>query len=729
MYILKHKLHLTKHSNRVKLYIQYGWDKYLVDPDHGINSQRKLATTRGSSSTCIRLMKSVPAPEDILWTNRLYNLPGITFGTIYDHLIDRKVVLKKISYLENIADERAEAVLQHASGDHECSNSTSIDYTRTLDKAYRFYQDGHIQKIKYHPLPQVPDHSCVSAAVLPSMKKDRVYKVIIFFCESTARVAQACCSCPAGLSGCCNHVTGTLYCLEDYIHSGLQDDERKGCTERLQTWNRPRQRNIEAMPIDDIHLVRKEYGVKKRIKAHRINEWDCRPEHRRILDPNIARNLRKTLSHVEQMKIASANHALCMAQTPAQKKKAAQTKSLLERYSSSCYLQLLDDEPAPVDTHLDEIKKERVLKAAEQKKKLLNELAAKLDQVNHDHTYASCSREVEDSTFPSNDTPSGQLHGMQLYKSEVVIDGKQAKELEEKTREQASSDLWHSQRKLRIIASIMKEVCHRRVSTSCTAFVKKKINCVSLNTTAIRYGREHEKHAIDSYVNYQFKRGVAVEVQECGLVVDTLLPWLAASPDAIVSDPTLKEDSKGCLEVKCPLSCENLSIFKACRTVAAFCLVVERNGNMCLSKSHSYFYQLQTQMHVTSLQWCDFVVWSPLHEPFVQRIKYDADFMKSAISTADKFYFEQFLPAVVLYMIMPPTSRPSPSPLYHQLNHPVPLYHQLNHPVPLYHQLNHPVSLYHQLNHPVSLYHQLNHPVPLYHQLNHPVPLYHQLKL
>lgn len=26
----------------------------------------------------------------------------------------------------------------------------------------------------YHPLPQVPDHSCVSATVLPSTKKDRV---------------------------------------------------------------------------------------------------------------------------------------------------------------------------------------------------------------------------------------------------------------------------------------------------------------------------------------------------------------------------------------------------------------------------------------------------------------------------------------------------------------------------------------------------------------------------
>ena len=40
----------------------------------------------------------------------------------------------------------------------------------------------------------------------------------------------ACCSCPTGLSGYCNHVTATLYCLEDYIHLGLQEDEKKGCT-------------------------------------------------------------------------------------------------------------------------------------------------------------------------------------------------------------------------------------------------------------------------------------------------------------------------------------------------------------------------------------------------------------------------------------------------------------------------------------------------------------------
>jgi len=70
------------------------------------------------------------------------------------------------------------------------------------------------------------------------------------------------------------------------------------------------------------------------------------------------------------------------------------------------------------------------------------------------------------------------------------------------------------------------------------------------------YGREHEKDAIDGYVDYQAKRGISITVQKCGLVVDTSLPWLAASPDGIISDSSLKEDRQGCLEVKCPLSCE-----------------------------------------------------------------------------------------------------------------------------------------------------------------------------
>lgn len=72
------------------------------------------------------------------------------------------------------------------------------------------------------------------------MRKDHIYSVTILIHESTARVVKTYCACSAGLSGCCNHVTAALYRLEDYNHSELQDDEQKGCTEWLWTWNQPR---------------------------------------------------------------------------------------------------------------------------------------------------------------------------------------------------------------------------------------------------------------------------------------------------------------------------------------------------------------------------------------------------------------------------------------------------------------------------------------------------------
>ena len=59
------------------------------------------------------------------------------------------------------------------------------------------------------------------------MKKDCVYHVNIVVGESPCSINTAYCTCPAGLSGCCNHVIATLYCLEDYIHQGLQDEEKK----------------------------------------------------------------------------------------------------------------------------------------------------------------------------------------------------------------------------------------------------------------------------------------------------------------------------------------------------------------------------------------------------------------------------------------------------------------------------------------------------------------------
>jgi len=115
------------------------------------------------------------------------------------------------------------------------------------------------------------------------------------------------------------------------------DDELKGCTERLQTWNVPRHLGADPRPTDEVQLSKKQYGAEKRLKKHRVNEWDCRPINRRLVDPNTARSLREALLNIEKMKISSANNAVFAAQTSSQKRNAIQSKLLLKRYGTSRY--------------------------------------------------------------------------------------------------------------------------------------------------------------------------------------------------------------------------------------------------------------------------------------------------------------------------------------------------------------------------------------------------------
>ena len=183
----------------MQYYIKYGWDQYLVDPDKGANSRRKLAAVQNPQSLTSKLLLSIPNENDPLWENRLYRIPKITFSTIYDFLVDRKVLLRRVSCLECIADKRAEEVHNFTKGDKgevdtckeegkvNSKEQTQVDsqwssesdcvyvpveYTRTLDKAYCFFKDGHVQQIRYHAMPSEPGYVCVGATVLPSMRKD-----------------------------------------------------------------------------------------------------------------------------------------------------------------------------------------------------------------------------------------------------------------------------------------------------------------------------------------------------------------------------------------------------------------------------------------------------------------------------------------------------------------------------------------------------------------------------
>ena len=127
-------------------------------------------------------------------------------------------------------------------------------------------------------------------------------------------------------------------------------------------------------------------------------------------------------------------------------------------------------------------------------------------------------------------------------------------------------------------------------------------------------------------------------MESCGLFVSPSEPWLAASPDRIFTyllNSTTQH--RGCLEVKCPILCRQKPIADVSRNNSTFC-IVENIGKIELSSSHSYCYQIQTQMYVTNLPWCDFVVWTPVEDPFVQHVYYCKSFMERAIYQRHVFF-------------------------------------------------------------------------------------------
>ena len=323
---------------------------------------------------------------------------------------------------------------------------------------------------------------------------------------------------------------------------------------------------------------------------------------------------------------------------------------MLSTYGTYGYLQLLDNEPAPLESREKELRKEKLARAIEKKQQFLEQLEIEQLNVMLDRCYTSKTVSKKANMKPSNSEK--QLLLKELYSNYVCIDHAAIVDLELQTRTQSDSPLWHHERTLHITSSIMKEVCHQKDSTS--SFVSKKLAHKPVDMISTRYGKRREKSAIVSYCNYHKAHGVMISVHLCGLYVDVLIPWLAASLDGIVLDPTQHADrQKGCLEVKCPILCERSLMLDVCKKCFVLSLKEKRRDGIV---QYTLLLLSNTdEMHVTKLSWGDFVVWSPLEDPFVQRVYYNKSFMEMAISRAQAFYFKKYLPSVISCMIITPT--------------------------------------------------------------------------
>lgn len=241
----------------------------------------------------------------------------------------------------------------------------------------------------------------------------------------------------------------------------------------------------------------------------------------------------------------------------------------------------------------------------------------------------------------TDDIPLDQLKQLceDFYRMKVITTEEQAKVIEYDTRQQSDCAQWLVERRQ---ASNVGSIAKMRATTKKGNRVKELLYSSFRGNEATRYGSLKEPETLQQYLTHQQRNGhLDLKVEACGLFVSLSNPWLAASPDGCVLDPSNPDHPLGLLEMKNPFQMRDKTISEACAN-SSFCLE-ERNNKFNLKHKHNYYYQIQCQLYCTNREWCDFVLRT--NKDFhIERIYRDNSWWKPQLDKLQEFFFTALLP-------------------------------------------------------------------------------------
>ena len=213
--------------------------------------------------------------------------------------------------------------------------------------------------------------------------------------------------------------------------------------------------------------------------------------------------------------------------------------------------------------------------------------------------------------------------------------------VEKATRKQHDSRRWHEERYGRLTSSAFGDIVKCRLYEG-HAVRKIYPTHSNLSTSAIQWGRSKESVARQQYEQALKQQSPEMSVQQCGVYISND-GFLAASPDGIICN---EEGSPvGTLEIKCPYTQRNKTIVDACKKSNFPCEAEE--DSVHLKTNHDYYYQVQGQLAILNLTWCDFVVWT-VRDMHIERIYFNEKFWKErCYPKLFSFYYGIILPELV----------------------------------------------------------------------------------
>ena len=167
--------------------------------------------------------------------------------------------------------------------------------------------------------------------------------------------------------------------------------------------------------------------------------------------------------------------------------------------------------------------------------------------------------------------------------------------LEESTRLQSQSRLWFEHRVGRITASKFAAVSRASLEPPPSYLMKQLMERERSqgHVQAIRWGIDNEDVARVAYLELADENHVGLKYSADGLHLNPSFPHLGASPDGLISCDCC---GSGIIEIKCPYKYRDESPQDV--QDPKFYLEFNDEGELHLSKSHEYYYQVQGQLSV-----------------------------------------------------------------------------------------------------------------------------------
>ena len=182
-----------------------------------------------------------------------------------------------------------------------CNLHLCGDFKAISRSAMNLFRCGHLQQVE---VLNTSDTLWLQAYCLPKMKKDKTYKVKLSISHSKWEISAAKCRYPAGKgpAATCKHIGAFCYLFLSFCESSTIP-KFFTCTQRLQEWNQPSAKKLDARPVVDL----KEHKIKINVVNLNRRESSCtstncdpRPLHLRTVDAKALDILRADLLNINR---------------------------------------------------------------------------------------------------------------------------------------------------------------------------------------------------------------------------------------------------------------------------------------------------------------------------------------------------------------------------------------------------------------------------------------------